>query len=166
MTEPQIFPLASGTGFATVIHGNIVHITSHAGEFDAHVYAFLQDANSQYRSFNTAAQAADWCIAAAAEHRGTPNSYSHIEYWEVRNGHSLTISRTESGEYKPDRHPIWIDSDHIPVMGLRKTFLNLQDALQWIRRLVDDESQQEADYRNRLRQLRQMLDSRLRTEGN
>ena len=57
MAERQIFPLASGQGFAAVIHENIVLITAGMGAFQAHVYAFPADDNGQYRSFDTAAEA-------------------------------------------------------------------------------------------------------------
>ena len=75
MAERQIFPLASGTGFAAVIHGNIVRLTAGTGAFHAHVYAFPADGNRQYRSFDTAAEATAWCVATAAVHQGKPNRY-------------------------------------------------------------------------------------------
>ena len=57
MAERQIFPLASGAGFAAVIHRNIVRLTAGTGTFHTGVYAFLADGNGQYRSFDTAAEA-------------------------------------------------------------------------------------------------------------
>ena len=159
MAERQIFPLASGTGVAAVIHGNIVRLTAGTGALHAHVYAFPSDGNRQYRSFDTAAEATAWCVATAAVHQGKPNQYSHVEHWEVRNGYSITISRTESGDYKPDRHPIWVDSDHVPVMGFAERFPSLDEALEWIRQAVDKESRLEADYQRELRELRDALES-------
>ena len=159
MAERQIFPLASGAGFAAVIHGNIVRLTAGTGTFHANVYAFPSDGNWQYRSFDTAAEATAWCVATAAVHQGKPNQYSHVEHWEVRNGYSITISRTESGDYKPDRHPIWVDSDHVPVMGFAERFPSLDEAMEWIRQAVDEESRLEADYQRELRELRDALES-------
>ncbi len=159
MAERQIFPLISGTGFAAVIHGNIVRITAEMRRFDAHVYAFSADANSQYRSFDTATEATGWCVATAAAHQGKPNQYSRVEYWEVRNGYSITISRTESGEYKPDGLPVWVDSDHFPLIGFTERFPNLDEALEWIRQTVDEDSRREADCQRELRELRDALDS-------
>ena len=120
---------------------------------------FLADGNGQYRRFDTAAEATAWCVATAAVHQGKPNQYSHVEHWEVRNGNSITISRTESGDYKPDRHPIWVDSDHVPVMGFAKGFPSLDEALEWVRQAVDEESRLEADYQRGLRELRDALES-------
>ena len=159
MAERQIFPLASGAGFAAVIHGNIVRLRAGTGTFHAGVYAFPADGNGQYRRFDTAAEATAWCVATAAVHQGKPNQYSHVEHWEVRNGNSITISRTESGDYKPDRHPIWVDSDHVPVMGFAKRFPSLDEALEWVRQAVDEESRLEADYQRGLRELREALES-------
>ena len=159
MAERQIFPLASGTGVAAVIHGNIVRLTAGTGTFTADVYAFSSDGNPQYLSFDTAAEAAAWCVATAAVHQGKPNRYSHVEHWEVRNGYSITISRTESGDYKPDRHPIWVDSDHVPVMGFAERFPSLDEAMEWVRQAVDEESRLEADYQRGLRELRDALES-------
>ena len=159
MAERQIFPLTSGTGFAAVIHGNIVCLTAGTKTCNAHVYAFPGDGNLQYRSFDTAAEAAVWCVATAAVHQGKPNQYSHVEHWEVRNGNSITISRTESGDYKPDRHPIWVDSDHVPVMGFAERFPNLDEALEWVREAVDKEGQLEADCQRAMRELRDALES-------
>ena len=159
MAERQIFPLASGAGFAAVIHGNIVRLTAGTGTFNADVYAFPADGNPQYRSFDTAAEATAWCVATAAVHQGKPNQYSHVEHWEVRNGYSITISRTESGDYKPDRHPIWVDSDHVPVMGFAERFPSLHEAMEWVRQAVDEESRLEADYQRELRELRDALES-------
>ena len=159
MAERQIFPLASGAGFAAVIHGSIVRLTAGTGTFNADVYAFKADGNPQYRSFDTAAEATAWCVATAAVHQGKPNRYSHVEHWEVRNGYSITISRTESGDYKPDRHPVWVDSDHVPVMGFAERFPSLDEAMEWVRQAVDEESRLEADYQRELRELRDALES-------
>ena len=159
MAERQIFPLTSGTGFAAVIHGNIVCLTAGTMKFNAHVYAFPGDGNLQYRSFDTAAEAAAWCVTTAAVHQGKPNRYSKDEYREVRNGYYISISRTESGDYKPDRHPVWVDSDHVPVMGFTDRFPNLDEALEWVREAVDKEGQLEADYQRAMRELRDALES-------
>ena len=159
MAERQIFPLASGTGFAAVIHGNIVLITAWMGAFHAHVYAFPADDNRQYRSFDTAAEATAWCVATAAVYQGKPNRHSEDVYQELRNSYSITIRRTESGDYKPDRHPVWVDSDHVPVMGFSERFPSLDEALDWIRQAVDKESRLEADYQRGLRELRDALES-------
>ena len=102
-----------------------------------------------------------WCVATAAFHQGKPNQYSHVEHWEVRNGNSITISRTESGDYKPDRHHIWVDSDHVPVMGFAERFPSLDEAMEWVRQAVDEESRLEADYQRELRELRDALESTL-----
>ena len=159
MAERQIFPLASGTGFAAVIHGNIVHLTAGTGTFNAYVYAFTRDGNLQYRRFDTAAEAAAWCVATAAVHQGKPNRYSHVEHWEVRNGYCISISRTESGDYKPDMHPVWVDSDHVPVMGFTERFPSLDEAMEWVREAVDKEGQLEADYQRAMRELRDALEA-------
>ncbi len=98
MAERQIFPLASGAGFAAVIHGNIVRLTAGTGTFTADVYAFTADGNPQYRSFDTAAEATAWCVATAAAHQGKPNQYSHVEHWEVRNGYSIANRSRAAGE--------------------------------------------------------------------
>ena len=70
MAERRIFPLASGTGFAAVIHGNIVRLAAEMSKFNAHVYAFPADGNPQYRSFEISAEATAWCVATAAAHKG------------------------------------------------------------------------------------------------
>ena len=103
------------------------------------MYAFPADDNWQYRSFDTAAEATAWCVATAAVHQGKPNRYAEDVYQEVRNGYSITISRTESGDYKPDRHPVWMDSDHVPVMGFAEISQALTkrwigSAKQWIKK--------------------------------
>lgn len=161
MTGRQIFSLASGTGFVAVVHGNVVCLTAWAGKFHAQVYAFQGDADGQHRSFNTAAEATAWCIATAAVHQGKPNQYSRNEHREIRNGNFITISRTETGDYKPDRHPIWVDSDHVPMMGFPERFPSLDEALEWVRQTVDEETRLEADYQRRLRELRETLESNL-----
>ena len=161
MTERQIFPLASGTGFAAVIHRNIVRLTAGTGKFHGHVYAFQGDGNGRYQSFDTAAEATAWCVATAAVHQGEPNRYSKDEYREVRNGYHISISRTESGDYQPDRHPVWVDSNHVPVMGFAERFPSLDEALEWVRKAVDEESRLESDYQRGLRELREALESNL-----
>ena len=50
MAERQNFPLTSGTGFAAVIHGNIVHLTAGTRKFNAYVYAFPGDGNLHCRT--------------------------------------------------------------------------------------------------------------------
>ena len=147
VTRTQVFPLASGTGFAASVHGNIVRITTRGrSTYDAHVYAFSQDANGNYQTFDSIPQAVSWAITTAATHVGKPNPYSKAEFWEIRDGVSITIHRTESGAYKPNRHPIWIDSDHVPIMGLTEIFPSLDEALTWVRKTVDEENLMEKDH--------------------
>ena len=157
MTQPGVFPLSSGTGFAAAAHGNILILTTRSGRFDATVQAFTTDANTQYQTFDTPDEAIQWATQTAASHQGHPNRYATIEYWEVREGHSITISRTPEGLHKPYRHPIWVDSDHVPVMGLRETFPTQEQALDWIRTIVDEEMQQERDYQRRIQEIQAAL---------
>ena len=151
MTPQRLFPLASGTGVATVIRGNIVILSSRGTRTDALVQAFTNDANTQFQSFDTAQEAAEWAAQTALSHQGS------IQYWEVRGAHSITISRGEYGRYRPQRHPIWVDSDHIPVMGLTETFPNQEDALEWIRNVVDEEARQEEEYQAKLQRIHEAL---------
>ena len=76
-----------------------------------------------------------------------------------RSGNFITISRTETGDYKPDRHPIWVDSDHVPVMGFSERFPSIDEALEWIRQAVDEETRLGDDYQRGLRELREALES-------
>ena len=159
MPQPEIFLLASGTGFATTVNGNIVRITAGDGRFHAQVYAFTTDANSNYQIFDAAEQAMTWCVQTAATHQGGPNRYSKIQYWEIHNGYSITITPTDSGTFRPDRHPIWADSDYFPVMGITEEFPSTQEALEWVRDLVDREHHAETNYQNRLAHLRETIEA-------
>lgn len=157
MTSPRLFPLASGTGIATVINGNIVILNAGANRVDACVQAFTTDANTQFRSFETPQEATEWATQTAATHQGRPNQYASIDYWEIRRGHSITISLTPEGYHKPDRHSIWVDSDHIPVMGLIEAFPTQEAALDWIRRIVDEEARHEDEYQEKLQRIQDAL---------
>ena len=90
---------------------------------------------------------------------GKPNQYSRDEYREIRNGNFITISRTETGDYKPYRHPIWLDSDHVPVMGFVERFPSLDEALEWVRQTVDEETRLRDGYQRGLRELRELRDT-------
>ena len=74
-------------------------------------------------------------------------------------GNFITISRTETGDYKPDRHPIWLDSDHVPVIGFVERFPSLDEALEWVRQTVDEETRLRDGYHRGLRELRDTLES-------
>ena len=159
MPATRLYPLASGTGFATVLHGNIVILTTRSSQFDASVQAFTTDSNTQYRTFDTPGEAVRWAAETAATHQGRPNQHSTIRYWEVREGHSITVSRTPEGGYKPGRHPIWVDSDHLPVMGLRETFPTQEEALEWVRDVVGKECRQEDQHQQKLLRIREAIES-------
>ena len=159
MSELQVYQLASGRGYAAEMHGNIVNITADGKGFSALVFAHPGDVNVQYESFDTAVEAVAWCAATSAAHQCQPGQYSKVEYWEVRHGYSITISLTESGEYQPDRLPVWVDSDHYPVLQYAERFQERDAALDWIRQRVDEESQGDADYQGVLLELKDALDS-------
>ena len=95
MEEMQIFPMTSGDGYGAVVHGNFVTVCRGMSEFHAQVQAFQTDGGSQFETFETIAEAVAWAFAAAQKHLGKPHQFSKIEYWEIRNGYSITINLTE-----------------------------------------------------------------------
>ena len=80
MSELQVYQLASGSGYAADMHGNIVRITADGKGFSADVFAFTADVNGQYERFDTAVEAVAWCAATSAAHQGKPGQYSNVEY--------------------------------------------------------------------------------------
>jgi hypothetical protein len=143
MPEDRIFSLTSREGFGTVVNGNLVAVRVsnrvHSSGFSASVAAFQLDVNYQCQKFDTAADAVSWAVATAVTHQGEPRPISKIEYREIRDGHSITISRVDVGVYESETYPMWQDSEP-ELMRNFKRFPTLAEALDWARGSVDEQS--------------------------
>ncbi len=158
MTENRIFPMASGGGYGAVIHGNFVEVRIDYRGFSAMVAAFQTDGNVQYQPFDNLADAVAWAVATAATHQGRPHPRSKIEYWEIRNGYSITVEPADSGGYEAETFPMWIDAGPEPIRD-SKTFPTRDEAVEWARQSADEQSQRDADYQQQLRQIRDTLEA-------
>ncbi len=159
MPERRIFPMTSGEGYGAVVHGNFVTISRSFLGFHASVSAFQLDGNYQFQSFDTLDEAVAWAVAAAETHQGQPKPVSETEHWEIRNGYSITVGPNNSGRYKVDVFPMWVDSDHYPVLNDIETFATRDEAIEWCRRAADERSQQNADYELSLLEIRDALEA-------
>ena len=110
----------------------------------------------------TIAEAVAWAFAAAQKHLGKPHQFSKIEYWEIRNGYSITINLTESGCYQADIFPMWVDSDNRPVMGYAETFSTLDAALDFARNRTDETMRADTSYRQLLEEIRATMEANSR----
>ena len=162
MEEMQIFPMTSGDGYGAVVHGNFVTVCRGMSEFHAQVQAFQTDGGSQFETFETIAEAVAWAFAAAQKHLGKPHQFSKIEYWEIRNGYSITINLTESGCYQADIFPMWVDSDNRPVMGHPETFSTLDAALDFARNTADETMRADASDRQLVEEIRAAMEANSR----
>ncbi len=158
MAELQIFPLTSGQGYGAVIHGNFVTVCTGFRGFSASVAAFQLDGNHQYETFETAAAAAEWAVLAASTHQGKPHQISKIEYWEVRKGYSIEISRLDAGGYEAETFPMWVDSDHMEPMRNFKAFSTTEEAIEWARLSADEQSRHDDDHARTIQQIREALE--------
>ena len=162
MAEIKIFPMVSGDGFGAIIHGNFVTITIGFNKFYASVSAFKSDANYQHEAFDTAAEAAAWATKVAETHEGRAReiSKSKIEHWELRDdGYSITINRTDSGEYGVDVFPMWVDSDHYPVLNDIEKFPTVEEALQFARQSADERERHRIRYEDTVQQIKTALEA-------
>ena len=162
MEEIQIFPMTSGDGYGAVVHGNFVTVCIGMSTFYAHVKAFVTDGDSQFEAFETIAEAVAWGFAAAQKHLGKPHQFSKIEYWEIRNGYSITINLTDSGCYQADIFPMWVDSDNRPVMGHPETFSTLDAALDFARNTADETMRADASDRQLVEEIRAAMEANSR----
>lgn len=156
--ERRIFRLTSGEGYGAVVNGNFIKVDIGMDKFYAHVYAFLSDGNGQYSVFDTVADAVAWAVDTAKTHQGQPMERSSIQYWEIRNGYSITVKLTDSGEYEGEVTELWIDSDPGPLRNF-KQFHAQDEALQWARDAADEQKGYENDYRLKLREIRDALEA-------
>ena len=162
MPEGRIFSLTSREGFGTVVNGNFVAVRVsnrvNSRGFSASVAAFQLDGNYQYQNFDTAADAVSWGVATAATHQGESGPISKIEYWEIREGYSVTISRVDGGGYEAETYPMWHDSEPEPMRNF-KGFPTLDGPLDWARGSVDEQSGYDSDYELSLQQIRNSLEA-------
>ena len=158
MSESRIFRLTSGEGYGAVVNGNFVKVTIAMGGYYASVYAFLSDDNGQFGRFDTEADAANWAITTATTHEGQPRERSPITYWEIRNGFSITVKLTDSGEYEGEIFGLWIDSEPGPLR-IFEQFPTQDEAVQWARKVADEQADQERDYELRLLRIRDELEA-------
>ncbi len=156
--ERSIFPLSSGEGYGAVVNGNFIKVGIGYRGFTASVYAFLSDDNGQYSQFDDAADAVSWAIATAQTHEGQARERFPVAHWEIRKGYSITVRLTDSGEYKGDIFPLWVDSEPEP-MRIFKQFPTQDEAVQWARRAADEQVDQEQDYKLRLLQIKNELEA-------
>ena len=158
MAESRIFRLTSGEGYGAVVNGNFIRINIGIGGFYASVYAFLSDDNGQYSQFDNAADAVSWAVATANTHEGQARERFPVAYWEIRKGYSITVKLTDSGEYKGDIFPLWVDSEPEP-MRIFKQFPTQDEAVQWARRAADEQADQQQNYELRLLQIKNELEA-------
>ncbi len=158
MAESRIFRLTSGEGYGAVVNGNFIKINIGMREFYASVYAFLSDDNGQFCRFDNAADAVSWAVATANTHEGQARDRFPVAYWEIRKGYSITVRLTDSGEYKGEIFPLWVDSEPEP-MRIFKQFPTQDEAVQWARRATDEQVDQEQDYELRLLQIKNELEA-------
>ncbi len=165
MREDRVFQLSSRTGYCTVVHDNLVTINVVSQGYLATVEAHRRDHNLQVRTFKTAEEAVEWARGAATEHRGEEQGPPGILHWELRSGHSITITVDQYGNHRLEILPVWVDSDHEPVFGHPETFKTLPEAIGHAREVVDEEARNHQDYRNTVRQIRAALESTAELEG-
>lgn len=156
MSESRIFRLTSGEGYGAVVNGNFVKVTIGMGGYYASVYAFLSDDNGQFGRFDNIADAVNWAVTIARTHQGQPRERSLIAYWEIRNGFSITVELTDSGEYEGETFALWIDSEPEPFRNFKR-FPTLDEAVQWARKATDEQTDHESGYEFRLRKIRDEL---------
>ena len=157
MEERQIYQLTSGAGYVVVVNGNFVSLRYSGSSVHTAVMAFLQDANMQVQTFDDAAEAVAWATSAAESHVGKPRQYSRVEHWESRQCYSITIERMESGLFQTDVFPMWVDSDRYPHLRDSTTFSTRDEAIEHARSWTDAQITHDAEWRQRLRQLRKAL---------
>ena len=160
MAESRIFRLTSGQGYGAVINGNFIKVDVGMRGFYASVYAFLSDDNGQFSEFDSAADAVAWAVATAEIHQGQPRERSPITYWEIRNGYSITVKLTDSGEYEGEIFDLWIDSEPEPLR-IFKRFSTQDEAVQWAREAADVQTSHDNDYQLKIRQIRNALEAQL-----
>ncbi len=154
--ESRIFRLTSGEGYGTVVGGNFVKVCVGMRGFYASVYAFLSDDNHQNSEFDNAADAVAWAVATAKAHQGQPRERFPIEYWEIRNGYSITVRLTDSGEYEGEIFELRVDSEPEPIRIYRR-FPTQDEAVQWAREAADVQTGHGNDYEMKLRQITDAL---------
>ena len=157
MEERQIYQLTSGAGYVVVVNGNFVSLRYSGSSVHTAVMAFPEDANMQSQGFDDAAEAVAWATSAAESHVGKPWRYSRVEHWESRQCYSITIERGDSGLFRTDVFPMWADSDRYPHMRDLTTFSTLDEAIEHARNWADAQITYDAEWRQRLRQLREAL---------
>lgn len=158
MPERRIFRLTSGEGSGAVVNGNFIRVRTGFRGFPAFVCAFLSDDNGQYSEFNNAVEAAAWAVAAAKTNQGQPRGRFPIAYWEIRNGYSVTVRLTDSGEYEGETFALWIDSEPEPLRNFKR-FPTQDEAVQWAREAADEQAAHDNDYELRLCQIRDALEA-------
>ena len=158
MAESRIFRLTSGEGFGAVVNGNFIKVRIGFRGFSASVYAFLSDDNGRYGEFDNAADAVSWAVATAKTHQGQPRGRFPIEHWEIRNGYSITVTLTDSGEYEGETFALWIDSKPEPLRNFKR-FPTQDGAVQWARETADEQAGQDNDGELRLRQIWEALEA-------
>ncbi len=160
MAEIQIYPMVSGEGYGAVVHGNFIRVSIGLDKFYASVLAFQSDDNHQFGVFDTPAEAVAWAVAVAETHEGQAREISRIEHWEIRDGgYSISINRTDSGEYGVDVFPMWVDSDHYPVMNDIEKFPTVEEALQFARQSADERERHRTRYEDTVQQIKTALES-------
>ena len=157
MPERRILRLTSGEGYGTVAYGNFIEVHIGLRGFSASVSAFLSDANHQHRKFDNATDAVAWAIATAETHQGQPHQFSKVGYWEIRNGYSVTVKLTDSGEHEGEIFPMWFNSEPEPIR-IYKGFPTQDEAIQWSREAADKQFGHDNDYESSLRQIRDALE--------
>ena len=157
MEEHETYQLTSGAGYVVVANGNFVSLRYSGSSVHAAVMAFPEDANVQSQGFDDAAEAVAWATSAAESHVGKPGRYSRVEHWESRQCYSITIERGDSGLFRTDVFPMWADSDRYPHMRDPTTFSTLDEAIEHARNWADAQITYDAEWRQRLRRLREAL---------
>ena len=158
MADSRIFRLSSGQGYGAVVNGNFIKINTDFRGFSASVYAFPSDDNGQFSEFENAVDAVAWAFATAKTHQGQTRERFPVAYWEIRNGYSITVRLTDSGESEGEIFALWIDSGPDPFR-IFKLFPTKDEAVQWAREAADVQAGQDNDYELRLRQIMDALDS-------
>ena len=156
--ERRVFRLTSGGGYGAVVNGNFIRVSIGLEKFYASVYAFLSDANGQNGAFDSVADAVTWAIATAKTHHGQSREKFPVAHWEIRDGYSITVKLTDSGEYEGEIFELRIDSEPEP-MRIYQRFPTQDEAVQWAREAVDVQIGYEDDYQLKLRQIRDALEA-------
>lgn len=156
--ERRIFRLTSGEGYGAVVNGNFIRVSVGMRGFYAHVYAFMSDDNGQFSEFDSAADAVAWAVSTAETHQGRTRERSPITYWEIRNGYSITVKFTGTGEYEGEIFDLWVDREPEP-MRIFKRLSTQDEAVQWAREAADVQIGYYNDYQLNLRQIREALEA-------